>query len=258
MASVLDEKKNPTEKFRSQVDDQIDQATSRIRAHDLAFGALTLAAVASIYATAMILVDKYLGLGEWVRQLAFLGFLGTLAAITYWLIIRPFRSRINPLYAAVRVERTIDDAKNSVTGYVEAEEKGDIQGAVKTAMSAKAARAVSEVDVNKAIDHKNLVVVGGVFIFFLLSLIVLFFIFRPTQFSSLLGRSFNPFSAGTIASRTQIALMKPDPAEPTITNGQTITVAVTLAAKSRQKRMPIEFAFWSGTLRPIPTTKKLR
>ena len=165
MAVAVEEKKDPAAKFRSAVDEQIAQATGRIRAHDLTFGGLTLAAFVAVYATAMIVTDKYLNLAEWVRQLV----LRRLPPrrwrpSSYWLIVRPLRKRINPLYAAARVEKTIDDAKNSITGYVEAQEKGEVHVAVKTAMGAKAAKAVGEADVNRAVDHRSLIVAGGILV----------------------------------------------------------------------------------------------
>jgi len=238
MATVLEQQKNPASKFNSQVDEQLAQATFRIRSHDLTFGILTVATLTVFYASAMILLDKYLNLSEWVRQFSLLAFVITLVLTTYRLIVRPFRTRINPLYAAARVEQTIEDAKNSVMGYVEAQENGDVHNAVKAAMSAKAARAVGDADVNEAVDHRSLLVVGGIFVFFLLTLIVLFLVFRPTQFSSLIGRSFAPFSAGNIASQTQLTLEKPDPLEPTITTGQTVTVAVHVLGKVPSKDGP--------------------
>src|SRR5262245_2300200 len=73
MAAVL-EKKTPADKLGSQVEEQLAQATSRIRAHDLAFGGLVLLALLLIYATLMILLDRYLALPEWVRQVALGGF----------------------------------------------------------------------------------------------------------------------------------------------------------------------------------------
>ncbi len=238
MASVLEQQKNPIAKFGSQVDDQIAQTTSRIRIHDLTFGVLTLAAFAAFYATTMILIDRYLHLQEWVRQFAFLAFAAILTATTYRLIVRPIRRRINPLYAAARVEKTIEDAKNSVMGYVEAQENGEVHAAVKAAMSAKAAKAVGDADLNEAIDHRSLIVAGSVFIFFLLALIVLFFVFRPTQFKSLFARSFAPFTSNQIAGQTQLTLIKPDPAATTITTGQTINVAVHVGGKVPSKDKP--------------------
>ena len=159
-------------------------------------------------------------------------------ASRYFFVVRPLRKRINPLYAASRVEKTIDDAKNSVTGYVEAQEKGEVHSAVKAAMCAKAAKAVGEADVNRAVDHRSLIVAGGVLLFFLLTLAVLFFVFRPSQFTSLVNRALFPFTADPIAKRSQLMILKPEPADPTITTGQTITVAVHVGGKVPAKNAP--------------------
>src|SRR5262245_29151613 len=107
MAAVQERQKNPAAKFDTQVDEQIAQAAGRIRGHDLAFGGLTLAAMGLVYATTMVLLDRFLVLPEWVRQVSLAGFLLALAAAAYLLIVRPLRREINPLYAAVKVEQTI-------------------------------------------------------------------------------------------------------------------------------------------------------
>src|SRR5262245_5739488 len=117
MAAVLEQKNDPAGKFSSQVDEQIAQTTSRIRFHDLALGGLVLGAMVLVYATGMIVLDKYFVLPEGVRQLSLAGFVLALAGAAYLTLVRPITRQINPLYAAVRVEQTIDDAKNSVVGY---------------------------------------------------------------------------------------------------------------------------------------------
>src|SRR5262249_31284794 len=149
----------------------------RIRVHDVTLGGLTLAALVAIYATTMILLDKYLNLAEPIRQTALGGLALILAGVAYLLLVRPLMRRINPLYAAARGEGTIEDAKNSVTGYVDAQENGIASPSVKAAMSARAAKAVGEADVNRAVDHRSLLVAGGVLVVFLVTLVVLFFIF---------------------------------------------------------------------------------
>ena len=223
MAAVLE---NKEAKFDSQVDEQLAQATSRIRAHDLVLGGLVVASLVLVYAAAMILLDKVLVLPEAVRQASLAGFLAVLGGVTYFALVRPMRRRINPLYAAKQVEQTLDDNKNSVTGYVDAQERGDLNPTVKAALAVRAARAAAEADVNRAVNHRSLVYAGGVAVALLLALIVLFFVFRPAQFSSLLGRAFVPFSSPPIATQTELTLLKPEPAEPTITTGQSVTVAV--------------------------------
>lgn len=231
MAAVIDRKNDPAAKFESQVDEQIAQATSRIRAHDLALGGLSLVALGLVYATAMILLDRYLGLPEWVRQLALVGFLAASGAIAYFLIVRPLRRSINPLYAAVQVEKTIDDAKNSVAGYVDAKENAGVHPTVRAAMGAKAAKTVVKADLNRAVDHRSLVWAGGVGVLFLLVLVVLFFVFGFNQFSSVLRRTFVPFSSDAIATRTQLRVTKPEPPNATVTAGQTVVIGVEVGGR---------------------------
>src|SRR4051812_18964173 len=161
MAAVL-EPTDAAAKLGSRVDEQLAQATSRIRTHDLAFGGLVLAGMVLLYATAMILLDKYLNLAPWVRQVALFGFLGGFGTVAYFTVIRPLRKKINPLYAARRVETTLDDDKNSVTGYVDATQKGKLNATVRAALAKRAAEAASEADVNKAVDHRVLLWLGGV------------------------------------------------------------------------------------------------
>ncbi|VTR96500.1 Uncharacterized protein OS=Singulisphaera acidiphila (strain ATCC BAA-1392 / DSM 18658 / VKM B-2454 / MOB10) GN=Sinac_6530 PE=4 SV=1 [Gemmata massiliana] len=230
MAAVLEQAEAAT-KNGTRVDEQIAQATSRIRTHDITFGGLVLVAFVLVYATAMILLDKYLGLAEWLRQVAFLGFLAACAGIAYATILSPLRKKINPLYAAKRVESTIDDAKNSVTGYVDAQQQGTLNATVKAALAHRAAKSVAAADVNKAVDHRGLLYLGGTSVALFLTLIVLFFVFRPAQFSSLVGRAFVPFGSGDIVTRTHIDVVRPDPAEATVTTGQTIVVAVHVGGK---------------------------
>lgn len=226
MPAVLD-KAPAAEKHASQkVDEQIAQATSRIRFHDAAFGSLVLLAMTLVYATGMILLDKYAVLPDWARQLGLVSFFGAAAATGWYTIGRSFTRRVNPLYAAVQVEKTIDDAKNSVVGYVEAQENGQVHPAVKAAMGARAAKTVTHADLNEAVEHRSLLYAGGVAAVFLLALVALFFVFRPAQFKSLAARTFAPFTSNEIASRTQLELVEPAGGDVTITTGQSITVKV--------------------------------
>ncbi len=226
MPAVLEKPEIATE-----VDEQIAQATSRIRFHDVAFGGLLLVAMLLVYATAMIVIDKFLVLPDWVRQLGLLGFIGAAAGTAYLTIVRPLRRRVNPLYAAVQVEKTIDNAKNSVVGYVEAQDNEAVHPAVKAAMGARAAKSVVEADINHAIDHRSLAYSGAVVVVFFLALVVLFFVFRPAQFKSLAARTFAPFTSEGIASRTQITLLEPVEGDVTITTGQSVTIKVNVGGK---------------------------
>src|SRR5262245_48650435 len=230
MAAVL-EKKTPADKLGSKVEEQLAQATSRIRAHDLAFGGLVLLALLLIYATLMILLDRYLALPEWVRQVALGGFVFFMGAAAYFTLFSPLRKRINPLYAAKQVERTIDDAKNSVTGYVDAQERGNLNPTVKAALASRAAKAAAGADVNRAVDHRSLIYLAAIAVVLTLALLVPFVALPPAPFTSLVGRTFVPFSSDPMKPRTQLTLVKPDPPEQTVTVGQTVTIAVRVGGK---------------------------
>ena len=230
MATVA-ERRDPGADLGAEVDDQIAQAVTRIRAHDLALGGLLLAAAVLAYAAGMIVLDKALVLPEAARQVGLGGFALVAAGVAYLTLVRPLLRRVNPLYAAVRVERTIEDPKNTVSGYVEARDRGDIPDAVRAAMGARAARSAREADVNRAVDHKSLFVTGAVAVALLLTLIVLFFVFRPTQFTSLLTRAFVPFSSDPIATRTRLDLIDPAGGDVTVTAGQSVTVRVLVDGK---------------------------
>ncbi len=230
MPTVLDRVRDAAATYETKVDEQIAQATSRIRLHDVAFGGLALGSLVAAYAVGMVILDRYLNLSPGVRQLAFAGFLLAAGVVGYFALVRPLRRRINPLYAAVRVEKTIADSKNSVAGYVELKER-ELNPVVKAALGAKAARAVGKADLARAVDHKSLVYFGGVLATLAVSLIVLFFVFRPAPFASLLRRAFVPFSSGTIVQRTQIAVVTPEGGDAVVPKGRPIAVAVTIGGK---------------------------
>ena len=143
MAAVL-EPKDAAAKYESQVDEQIAQATSRIRAHDLTFGGLVLVALVLVYATAMIVLDKYLALPEWVRQLSLAGFVAIARRRS-----RTSRSSARSASASTRCTRPSRSSgpsttpKNSVTGYVDAQREGRLNATVKAALASRAAKSVA-------------------------------------------------------------------------------------------------------------------
>ena len=235
MATAV-EPTSPTSTFTTEVDRQIDQATNRIRTHDAILGLLILGSFLTAYAVGMIILDKLYAFPASARQASFFGFVAVFAAVAYLVLIRPLRRRVNPLYAAMQVERTIEDSKNSVAGYVELRDR-DLNPHVRNALGARAAHAVGEADLNRTVNHRSLLYLGSVFGLVLLALVVLLVLFRPSQFLSLLGRAFNPFSARAIVSQTQILILQPEGGNTTVTANQPVSLSVLLNG-----RVPAETA----------------
>jgi hypothetical protein len=213
------------------VEEQLAEAVSRIRVHDLLVGILLVVTWTAAYAVVMIVADKFWVLPDWLRQIGWCVFVAGIGSLTWWGLIRPWRSRINPLYAAAQVEKTLEDPKNLLTGYVDVRERGQTPEAIQVALSVRAAQVAREADVNRAVDHRSLLYLGLILGILVVILAALFFSWRATQFSSLLRRAFLPFTPQQIATRTQITLLHPEGGDATITQGQTFSVQVHLSGR---------------------------
>ncbi|QEL18261.1 DUF4175 family protein [Limnoglobus roseus] len=223
-------KPNATSKFESEVQQQLAQVARRIRTHDLLCGVFLLGAVAFGYLALVIAFDRWLDLPAWVRQLGFVGLLAALGAVAYYGIVRPLRRTVNPLYAAREIEETVEDAKNSVVNWVDLQDKPMAEG-VRAVVAARAAKQFKDADLDKAGESKRLLWLGGTTAGLVVVLAVLFMLFKPTVFNSLVGRAINPFSSGQIATRTQLTIVEPKDGDLTVTAGQPVTISVVVNGK---------------------------
>lgn len=223
-------KPNPGAKLETEVDRQIAKVVRRIRTHDVLAGVFLLAVVVLGYVAAAMVLDRWLELPEFVRQLGFLGLVGTLGAIGWFAIVRPMRRVVNPLYAAKEVEDTAEEAKNSVVNWVDLHDK-PIPESVRAAVAARAAKLLKEADLDKAGESKRLLYLGWTVGVLVVVFAALFMVFKPVVFSSLLGRAVSPFSSGAIATRTQLTLVEPAGGDLTVTAGQPVVVTVDVNGK---------------------------
>ena len=230
MATVLEPKPAGPSKFDTRVEAELRRAAAGIRTTDLLTGAAALVALGLGYAVALMLVDRWLILPEWGRQLGLAAFMAVAGVVAYRLIVRPLSSTINPRFAARRVERTVDGPTNAVINWVDLRDR-DLPAGVRSAVGHDAAEELADADVNKAVDTRPLVWTGAVAALLLATLAVMFVVYKPPQFFSLLGRTFNPFTPTAIASQTQIKLVDPTTGDVTITTGDAMTVAVEIGGR---------------------------
>jgi hypothetical protein len=215
-------------KLQSEVQSQLSLVASRIRWHDVAVGALSLAGLSMAYVATMVLLDKWLDLAASVRQVAWIGFAALFAVVAARVLVRPFRRTINPLFAAKRIEDTLPDAKNGIVNYVDLQDAA-VPESVRQAVTAKAAKHIAHADLSKAVESREMVWSGSVVAALVVLLAVLFLVLKPTVFGSLVNRALNPFSSNTIAKRTVITLVTPEGGHLVTTAGQPIMVAVSVA-----------------------------
>lgn len=258
MAIASAERSETGTRHSTVVEEQLAEAVSRIRVHDVLQGVLLLATWAAAYAVVMVLVDKWLVLSDSLRQICWGVFVAVSGGLVWWKLVRPWRWRINPLYAAAQVEKTLEEPKNLLTGYVDVKERGGAAPAIEAALSARAAQLARAADVNHAVDHRSLFYLGLILSILLVILAVLFLSWQATQFSSLLRRAFLPFTPQAIATRTQITLLQPAEGDATITQGQSFTVRVHLGGRipsvegPDRPRLLIRYSLEDATSEEVP------
>ena len=232
MATAQDRTARPAPfgKYDAAVEAQLARARQRIRALDLAVGFSGLLAGTLSYALIVTLLDRAIGLSPMARQVAFISYL--LAALLYitLVLVRPLFRPINPYFTARRIEETIPGAKNSIINWLDLHDE-PLPSAIQGALSQRAARDLAKAKLEQALTGRRAAWVGGLAGALFLALLVSMVWVGPGQFFSLLERAFRPFSAGGIATRTRLTLLRPEGGDATVPAGRSVAFAVYVEGK---------------------------
>jgi hypothetical protein len=209
---------------------QLKQAETRIRMLDLSAALLGFAAVSLAYILGMILCDSKLLLSQHARQLSLYAYLAGAAVYLFFAVLRPLRLRVNPYYAARQVEQQLPHTKNSIINWVDLHEQ-PLPPAIRGALGQRAAKDLSHIDLDRAISGRRAAWTGGLAALFAVAFIVSFFMLGPAPFVSLLKRTFNPFEAVGVSTRTRLTLLKPEGGSAAITVGRGINFVVDVGGK---------------------------
>src|SRR5262249_48412474 len=142
------------------VNAQLARAEKRIRALDVGAALLGFAALLCVFAAALSLADRAWSLPPWARQLGLVGFLLGGGAYLYFPAAGPLLYRVNPYYAAQRVEQTMPGAKNSVVNWLDLQQQ-KLPPAIRAAVGQKAAKDLSKADIDSAFSGRRLAWVGA-------------------------------------------------------------------------------------------------
>lgn len=211
------------------VEKQLGRARGRIRALDLALAALAFVILTLAYALVMVVLDRAVQLPLGARQVAFWTYLLGAGSYLGWAVVWPLLRQVNPYYAARQLEQTLPGAKNSIVNWL------DLRGqplppAVQTALGQRAARDLTQANLDEAVSPKRVSWLGGVAGGLLLALVLLFLL-GPGQFLSLLNRAFAPFSDTVVPTRTQLVLLQPEGGDVTIPIGRAVAFSVEVGGR---------------------------
>src|SRR5262245_58862287 len=237
MASVQEPVKQAGTRHERFVQDQISQATRRVRMLDVMAAGLGLTIGVLAFGLPMILIDRWLQLPSLARQAAFLIFAAVALTYTWFVLLRPFRKRINPYYAAKQVEQTIPDAKNSLVNWLDLHDE-NLPPSVRDAIGQRAAEDLETSDVEQAIKGKHLVWLGTAAAVLGVGLFLAFAAMRHDQFFSLLDRAFNPFNSGAIAGQTRITVTVPEGGNAVVPVNRSVEITVEVKGEIPEPNRP--------------------
>ena len=167
---------------------------------DLAAGGLGFLVLTFAYGLVMAVLDRKLEFSSLTRQVLFALYALGAGVYAYFMLALPLFRRINPYYAARRIEATLPEAKNSVVNFLDLRRES-IPAAFRSAISLKAAKDLAQADLEEAISARRASWLGGGVCGLLLALLIVYAM-SPKQFVSLMNRAFAPFVERSIATRT--------------------------------------------------------
>jgi hypothetical protein len=218
-----------TGKHGKVVEQHLDRVRQRIRTLDLTAAALGLLAGTLAYGVLLALCDRRWELSPLARQAAFAFFVVAATLYAGVALVRPLCRRINPYYAARKLEETLPEAKNSVINWLDLHDQ-PLPPAILRSLDHRAARDLGQADLERAVSARRLNWLGGLtFVLFLVALIL--FLLGPRQFGSLLNRAFVPFAEASLATRTRLILLRPEGGDAIIPLGRAVSIAVQVEGK---------------------------
>jgi hypothetical protein len=222
-------KDKPAGKNDAFIEAQLLRTQKRIRFVDLLTALLGFLAGTLGFAVLMILLDRRWELAAGVRQGALLAYLAGACVYLFFFVVRPLNWRVNPHFAARRLEETLPGSRNHVINWIDLHGE-KVPSVLKTALGQRAAKDLTKADVDGAISTRRALSVGGTTGLLAVVFISLFFLFGPRPFASLFGRLFAPFgSSSGIASRTQVSVVRP--LDTTVTIGNAVTIVAQVGGR---------------------------
>lgn len=223
VAQTREHLKNRYERF---VEQQLQRAIRRVRFLDVVNGMLGVGAIILGYALVVVLLDRWLQLPQSVRQVGFVGLVIAGGIYLWRTVVTPLVRPVNPYYAAIQVEQTIPDAKNSVVNWLDLHDD-EIAPTVRSALGQRAAEDLRQADLDQAIQNRNLTWHGLIVFGLVIALLGCLFAFRGDQFQSLMARAFRPFgSDAVLPSQTRIQVLEPAAGDAIVAPYQAVRIRV--------------------------------
>ncbi|MFT7642011.1 MAG: hypothetical protein ACI9G1_003767 [Pirellulaceae bacterium] len=205
------------------IQQHLDVTRQQVKFVEISTHLITLFTIALSYLLIAAVVDHWiLPLGIFGRAFALLALVGGIGYYVYKFVVPLLIYRISPLYAARTIERAQPSLKNSLINFLQLrKESGNVPQVVLSAMEYRAANDIAAVQVDTAVDRRQLLFMGYV----LAAVIALVGVYRiassKNPFTSFY-RVLIPWAAVDQPSRVQIEDI--EPGDTLVRHGNTVEV----------------------------------
>jgi hypothetical protein len=227
----------PAPKNETYVEEQLRRARQRIRRLDTLAAVFGFILITLAYGLALVCLDRWLTLPSLARQVALGGYVLGAGVYLWFMLARPWMRPINPYFAARQLEQMVPEAKNSVVNWLDLREQ-KLAPAIRNAVSSRAAKDMSRTNVDEAISGRRVGRLGAAATVLVLAAVVLLLICQPTQFFSLLRRTFVPFVETGVATRTYLEVIQPVTPVATVPLNQSVPFEVQLSGREPRFGQP--------------------
>jgi hypothetical protein len=238
MATGLESRKASS--VESAIERRLADTCRRIRLFDTAASLLLVGSLIGGYALLFAVFDLSVQGADtgwtlvirWIAYSTFMVLFGVLVAH----VLRRLARRVNPYYAARRLEETVPEAKNSIINWLDLHDE-PLPPALHKTLGSKAAQDIDDADPELAIDRGPTWVRLGIFTAVLLGILVLFAV-RPGQFLSLFRRAFLPFYEGRLITQVRIQLLRPEEGDAVVTEKQPLLIIAQIEGRVPEVNQP--------------------
>jgi len=242
--TVADQHRAVLEQCDDRVEHELRQTLSQVRTIDLASSLMGVATRVLVVVLLLALVDHWLiALPGWAR-LGSLVLLGLITAHGLLFRVLPLLIwRINPLYAAEQIERSVPSLKNGLINYVLLRKHPEqVHLSVLGALGRSTATRLSECDDQQVIDHGQ-ALRSGYLLVIVFACVAIYTILSPKSPLQTLHRVLAPW--GEIARPARVEFLEITPGSDEIYFSQSVNIK-TQVSGVRETEL-VEVVFQSGT-----------
>lgn len=212
MATVTETENEEYVDFDQYIDFQVNRTRSQIRSTDLMAAAAGGVSIVLAYLLIFVVLDHWVipgGFSSTMRWVLLAGVLSIIGGWTWLRLSTPYFSKVSRLFAARELEDASEEMRSSLMTLVDLRDNNrKIQPEIQEALEKRAAKNLSTMDVEEAIDRKSLLQV-----FYMLLAVVLIFcayaIFSPKKISTSIWRALLPVASIEVPTKTTIVDIDP-------------------------------------------------